>query len=638
MADQTTAIAALERVLLTVEAELTALHRGEPVDRAELEQRLRTDITSPVPTPPPAVIAAPPLLPPPPPVVANKPPPPFVSQRTTTPLAAPAMAPPPPKPPPPAAPQTSAPTPSPSFGLEQVFRIGGISLLVLAAVFFVSTAISRGLLGPTAQLVSAAVASLLVIAQSFRFSEDRRPWRITFAIGGSAALFASGVVGHFGLELLGINATLAWLGTTVIGFLALGTSHNSQTVAAAGAPAAVLGTALFAATGNAPAPIVLAIGTTFGLAVLSTTWERRWHIARAFGGIATGFIILLGAVIDPVSPLIDIGVLLGVGAVVALAVSQLREYGADEEPISFFAQIEARITAVVTPWATLAASILIAEDVDLLRTTDSVGWFAIGVGLAVAIAVTALSSRMHPTMAMLHQLAALSTATVGFVTVLDGPVLLAALLGQAVISGALAYRTRSVEMVVASSLFGSVTALWTTGLVLVALNGQDMSLGEVIVTGLVLASFAGATYLVRNKLGLGGAWIFAWASYMVWVAAALQGVPQTQAAISLAWVASAVLLLVIPKMTTPALSADRFRSILNVSMGTMLLVGVKLVFVDLVAVDVLWRAGLFLLIGATFLRLAFVLPELLANGGQQPETPEMAQETGDSASSEHSSV
>ena len=73
MADQTTAIAALERVLLTVEAELTALHRGEPVDRAELEQRLRTDITSPVPTPPPAVIAAPPPLPPPPPPSAGSP-------------------------------------------------------------------------------------------------------------------------------------------------------------------------------------------------------------------------------------------------------------------------------------------------------------------------------------------------------------------------------------------------------------------------------------------------------------------------------------------------------------------------------------------------------------------------------------
>ena len=67
----------------------------------------------------------------------------------------------------------SSPVPSASpIDLEKVFRLGGISLVVLAAVFFVSTAISRGWIGPTAELALAAFASLAMIAQSFRFSKD----------------------------------------------------------------------------------------------------------------------------------------------------------------------------------------------------------------------------------------------------------------------------------------------------------------------------------------------------------------------------------------------------------------------------------------------------------------------------------
>ena len=51
MADTPSAIDALERVLITVEAELTALHTGTDIDRVELEHRLRTELTSFVPDP-----------------------------------------------------------------------------------------------------------------------------------------------------------------------------------------------------------------------------------------------------------------------------------------------------------------------------------------------------------------------------------------------------------------------------------------------------------------------------------------------------------------------------------------------------------------------------------------------------------
>ena len=72
---------------------------------------------------------------------------------------------------------------------------------------------------------------------------------------------------------------------------------------------------------------------------------------------------------------------------------------------------------------------------------------------------------------------------------------------------------------------------------------------------------------------------------------------------------------------------DSFTRLLNVALGTLVFIGGKLIFVDLVSVDVLWRAALFFLMGATFLRLAFVLPEFVetmvgsdddGDGNEQP--------------------
>ena len=113
--------------------------------------------------------------------------------------------------------------------------------------------------------------------------------------------------------------------------------------------------------------------------------------------------------------------------------------------------------------------------------------------------------------------------------------------------------------------------------------------------------------------------MFSWGLYLFWIAAALQELPQPQMAISLAWAASAVLLIVTRRTVWGADAADRFRSVLNVALTTLLITGAKLVFVDLVAVDVLWRAGLFLLIGGTFLRLAFVLPAMLDTSSEQEQ-------------------
>ena len=622
MAEKNIAIDALERVLITVEAELTALHTGTEVDRVDLERRLRTELTSITSTPASTAVAGnadTPSAPVPVPAAAV-PPPPF--------------APPPPQPATPSqsvAPSVALQRVSPSNSFEKIFRIGGISLVVLAAVFFVSTAITRGWLGPTGQLVIASVASLLAIGQSFRFSEPHRPWKKTFAIGGAAGLFVSGVVGHFGLDILSIDLTLAWLGATVISFLALGRAHSSETVAACGAPAAIFGTALFAASGDGSPLIMSAIGICWGIAALTASYGQRWYIARAAAGAATGFIILLAASLEEVTRASALGTLIGVATVICFAVLQSVDFelasGEAGRP-GTLAQIEARVAAITTPWTALVISILIAGDIELFNTaTSTVGTFAIGLGAVVAVSATLLANRIHGTMIMLHQVAGIGTATVGFVVLLDGPILIAALLSQAIVTAVLASRYSAVEMIITSAVLTGITTIWAAFVILGSFVSNPLDLGEIVVTGLVIATLGAGSYLVRTQQHLERAWMLAWGAYLLWVAAALQDVPQAQMAISLTWAASAVLLLVIPRVLHGSIAPERFTRLLNVALGTLVFIGGKLIFVDLVSVDVLWRAALFFLMGATFLRLAFVLPEFVetmvgsdddGDGNEQP--------------------
>ena len=106
-----------------------------------------------------------------------------------------------------------------------------------------------------------------------------------------------------------------------------------------------------------------------------------------------------------------------------------------------------------------------------------------------------------------------------------------------------------------------------------------------------------------------------WVSALLWVAALWQAAPQAQMWISISWVAMSVALLASRPLWNAELAAEHFAKAINLALATLAATGLKLIFVDLVAVDILWRAGLFFVIGGTFLRLAFLLPEML--GAQQ---------------------
>ncbi len=506
-----------------------------------------------------------------------------------------------------------------SFGLEKLLRIGGASFVILASIFFVSTAINRGWIGPTAQLVLSTVVSAALIAVSFRIPKDRKPWRASIAIAGASAWLSTGVVGYAGLDILSANAALAWLALSTAGFVGLGRAHDAESVAVAGAPAALLGAGLMGAFG-ASAAVVVAATTLFGLSVLAATWNRGWFATRCTGAATLADVAGGVALAETVNSTLTIALPVSAATVLALGASQLFEWintqnSADQKP-SVAALIEARFAAVLTPWVTAVVSIALAGSAAAaVENSTTTGWFAVVVGAVVAGSFEFARRHASSLMFTLHQVAGLAVVLSGSVLLLDGPVLMAAVLGQTLVAVVLAARTRLPEALLAAGLLGLVSILWNSITILLSLIERPMTLAQAVVTGVFVVLCAGCAWFLRGDEKLSKVWYGSWGIYLVWVAAALQGAPQHQMLVSLAWASSALALIAARSLLSKQMPGLTVAAALNVGLATLGLTALKLIFVDLVAVDVLWRAALFFAVGGVFLRLGFILPKLR---GEEP--------------------
>ena len=517
---------------------------------------------------------------------------------------------------------------SPRFevGPEFLFRVGGISFVVLSAIFFVSTAINREWIGPTAQLILATLVSLGFIAQSFRF-DDRR-WRVTFAAGGAAGLFISGIVGHLGLDILSMAMATAWLGGAIGAFLGLSRLHNSQVVALLAAPATFIGSSLLVAAGVDSPTVMAATAATWSVALAVTCHRRGWFVARGGGAVIAG-ILSLGATINATLNGIETGTVTAVLAAIAsigvLAWQQAVELWADQSgEYGWLAAFEARVFAFFIPGSALLIGNLVESSQRFETTTlDAAGVAVLAIGLLGAVVVTLTSKKIDRLMLTLHQLASLGTVLVGLAILIQGPVLLVGMLAATVVSAALARETQLVEAKAAALLLGGLAALWSAAIILGGLTAGGLSLGEAGATGLVLLSLYFGLWMIRRREDVTVAAALVWGATLLWVASMWQAAPQAQMWISISWVAMSVAVLLSRPMWNVELARERFTNAITVALATLAITGLKLIFIDLVAVDILWRAGLFFLIGGTFLRLAFVLPGMLSDEpvGDTPPPP-----------------
>ena len=511
---------------------------------------------------------------------------------------------------------------SPRFTLspELAFRFGGISLVVLSAIFFVSTAINREWIGPTAQLILATLVSFGFIAQSFRF--DQRRWRTTFAAGGAAGLFISGVVGHLGLDILSMTAATAWLAVSVVAFLGLARIHSAQVLAVLAAPATFIGSMLLMAAGVDSPAVIASTSAVWTLVLASTCQDQGWSIARAAGVVVAGFLVLIAASASAVA----VGpVLVAVAAIGLLAFQQAVELQKDQDgSYRPSAAIEARVFAMFFPGVALTLALVLKDATLFSRAGDDLtGWTVLTVGIVGGLLAT-VAPKIDRLMVTLHQLAGLSTAAVGLAIIIQGPALLVGLLGATVVSAALARTTKLVEATGLALMLGALVMTWGSVIVLFGLVDDGLTLGEAMATGTVIASLYIGLWFIRHRDDLPTAAGLSWVATLLWVAALWQAAPQAQMWISISWAAMSVGLLASRSLWNVQLAQQHFAKVINLALGTLAVTGLKLVFIDLVAVDILWRAALFFVIGGTFLRLAFVLPGML--GGQRPAAPSTTSE------------
>lgn len=598
-------IEALEEVLSTVQRELARL--SQEVDSA-------------------ATIPPPPMATMPPPPMATMPPPPMAMGRPHRVSPPRAFAPPRTGPTQWRRPQGAQVT-SPSFSIspELAFRFGGISLVVLSAIFFVSTAINREWIGPTAQLVLATVMSLVFIAQSFRF--DARRWRVTFAAGGAAGLFISGVVGHLGLDILSMPVVTGWLAVAIAAFLGLARAHDSQLLALLAAPATLIGSILLEAAGVDSPTAIAGTAAIWSLGLAVTCYRQGWFGARGAGAGVAGLLVL-GVALGPSLSGLAIGTAVAtLGALASLGVlawQQASELRPNESGrYSTLAALEARLFAFFIP----LVGIVIGDLVDTSerfasRGLEAAGWAVLVVGLVGGALATLAKTRFDGLMITLHQLASIGTGLIGLAIIVQGPALLVGLLAATATSAVLARETNLREAAGAAVVLGVGVLVWSGIIVLGGLTMGGLTLGQALATGLVIASLFCGLWMMRHLEEAPSTAGAVWLATLLWVAALWQGAPQAQMWISISWVAMSVGLLLSRPLWNAALAKKHFADVIKVALVTLAATGLKLIFVDLVAVDILWRAALFFVIGGTFLRLAFVLPEMLAseNSGETSVT------------------
>jgi len=248
-----------------------------------------------------------------------------------------------------------------------VLRFAGIAMVIASAIFFVSTAISRGWIGPAAQLTLATLASVAMMASSFRFLASRRPWAITMAIGGTTSLFVSGAVGFVGLDLLSFPVVVGWLVVSTAAYLVLSRSMSAESIAIASAPAVVAGVVMLRVGVDFDPSLLAFVGSLYLLGVTAVTHLRGWFWARSLGAIAGAGVAGLGvfAVTNAdASTELNLGVVAAtVVAILCAGASQAVEFAladASESP-NPVAIIEARVAALIIPWISLLSAAVAIE-------------------------------------------------------------------------------------------------------------------------------------------------------------------------------------------------------------------------------------------------------------------------------------
>ena len=130
---------------------------------------------------------------------------------------------------------------------------------------------------------------------------------------------------------------------------------------------------------------------------------------------------------------------------------------------------------------------------------------------------------------------------------------------------------------------------------------NDAPIGDDIANLAVIIAVGVAGWIAQRLEARAAAGFVGLGLSLLWLGSVLVHLPQGQAVVSLSWAVVGVAILL-------AGAVRKIPQLGNVGLGVLALTVGKLLLVDMAEVDALWRAGLFLAVGLSLLRLGFLLP------------------------------
>jgi len=512
-------------------------------------------------------------------------------QRAEGPPPLPAAAqPPPPTGPPVVTDRPQAATrPALTLDSEVLLKWGGVGLVVLAVGFGVSTAIQRGWIGPLLQLAGALVLALGLIGLGIRLEPVRRAWTHALCSGGVASLF---VIFASDLFLDQANTDIGFTLTFLSGLVGVGVARfvRSEWVGIVTLLAGVIG---WLVIGEGQPPFIES-GAVFVAALVVATAvaiERQWFGLRtvtALVGFGGGLALATAADTDVEYTAAMVAA--GLVAVILLVVPSL----GDEMPP--WRQIDFRMPTLLAPWVwvVIASSFIDDFDTEAGLVAFAVAGFVAGyVGvfrdglLTIHLAALVVGASVTVTIGVG---ATLSTEVAWVAVAVQGVGLLVL---RRIMPGGwlLAVNAGALLVAAAISVFVSAEYAWR----------NDAPIGDDIANLAVIIAIGVAGWIAGRLEVRAVAGFVVLGLSLLWLGSVFVHLPQGQAIVSLSWAVVGVAILV-------AGAVRKIPQLGNVGLGVLALTVGKLLLVDMAEVDALWRAGLFLAVGLSLLRLGFLLP------------------------------
>jgi uncharacterized membrane protein len=493
----------------------------------------------------------------------------------------------------------------------------GIGLLLLSVIYFFKYSIDQGWLTEWVRLVIGVGSGIALLVLGFKGANKGEPLGTVLSGGGIATLFITGFVGHQWFELVSYPVAFGGLVlASVLGiFLAL--RSGVQTLAIVGLIGALATPLLL----TAPNPDVAGLALYVSLIVASVAgiyFARAWRALLNMAAV-TAWLVLIPAVDQTAgSPGSSAWVLQGAiifcGLVFWLAPlirAVLRVRNPDRWPrppgasVKWSTHLDA--LSLSMPLVVVVMSAWLWE-LSLMH----LGWTFFGAAVAALLVRAWLLRSGDPEgSAGTQRTAAIVLATVGMGLVLEGDVLYLAFIAEAVVLLTVASRKEDQALLALGGAMGAIVSMWFLN----RLGGGGTLLEGDLSSVFDLAAIGGAVFVgmrADKAWGEYGRPAFLFAAYLGllgWTARELYPFEQGQALMSLAFGVEGTALLVAGLLTN--------RGILQkTGMATLLLVVLKVLLVDLAAVEPVWRVLLLFIFAVLFLGLSRVVQN--RRGGGSP--------------------